>query len=107
MVRGPVKKRASHAREPLLQVGLKGLGHRAFPKEKLLALEEQANLRHKVRARSIARQMHGHLKLWRRKKAVGAAGLAVKVDLGACMFVMEGKWIKVCMIDHRSNIAWE
>lgn len=42
------------------------------------ALEQQADLRNEVRARSVACQVHGHLKLWRGKEGVGAAGLAVK-----------------------------
>jgi hypothetical protein len=45
----------------------------------LTAPFHQADLCHEVRAGSIARQVHGHLELWRGKEAAGAAGLAVNV----------------------------
>jgi len=58
---------------------MKGLSHGALPKQELLALEEQADLCHEVRARPVPAQVHNHLKVRRREEAVGAAGLAVRV----------------------------
>lgn len=80
---GPFKEGAPQAREPVLEVGAEVLGHSTLPAGKILSLEEQADLRHEVRAWPIPGQVHGHLKLRRRKETVNAAGLAVKVVLHA------------------------